>query len=46
MNQKKHLCEEGLEEIAILASCMNRQIKSRYLESSETIRQASVSDNG
>jgi hypothetical protein len=39
MNEKKHLTSEGLEEIARIASQMNRQVKRRYLESPETIRQ-------
>ena len=38
MNNKKHLTQEGLERIAILASKMNRRVK-RNLESSETICQ-------
>ena len=38
MNQKKHLTNEGLKEIANLASKMNRQVV-RNLESSETICQ-------
>lgn len=39
MNKGKHLTKEGLDKIAELASQMNRQVKSRYLESSETVRQ-------
>jgi len=39
MNEQKHLSNEGLKEIAELASKMNRQTKRAYLESSETIRQ-------
>ena len=39
MNNKEHLSEEGLHRIAKLAAKMNRQIKSKYLESSETICQ-------
>jgi len=38
MNNKEHISEEGLYKIAVLASKMNRQTKSKYLESSETIR--------
>ena len=38
MNNKKHLTEEGLGNIAKLASKMNRKV-TRRLESSETIRQ-------
>ncbi len=36
MNNGKHLTNEGLDEIAVLASTMNRQMRSAYLESSET----------
>lgn len=39
MNDGQHLSNEGLREIAELASKMNRQTKRAYLESSETIRQ-------
>ena len=39
MNNKKHLTKNGLDKIAKLASEMNRKPKSKYLESSETIRQ-------
>ena len=39
MNNKKHLTKEGLKDIAKLISTMNRQPISKYLESSETIRQ-------
>ena len=46
MNEKKHLSEIGIKEIAHLAIKMNRRIKSRYLESSETIRQASARISG
>ena len=38
MNRKDHLKKEGLEKIAKLISEMNRKPKSKYLESSETIR--------
>lgn len=41
MNKKKHLSHSGLHKIAKKASQMNRQIKSSYPESSETIRQNS-----
>ena len=44
MNKKQHLNEEGLKEIASLASKMNRQIK-RFLESSETICQTLKSED-
>tara|TARA_Y100000310_G_scaffold241111_1_gene245019 strand:+ start:553 stop:1032 length:480 start_codon:yes stop_codon:yes gene_type:complete len=39
MNEKKHLTRDGLTEIAKIAAKMNRKVRSRYLESSETIRQ-------
>jgi len=39
MNNGEHLTMEGLNKIAKLAAKMNRQTKSQYLESSETIRQ-------
>ena len=39
MNNKEHLNKNGLDNIAKLISNMNRKIKSKYLESSETIRQ-------
>jgi len=39
MNDKEHMTRKGLHSIAVLASKMNRQTKSKYLESSETIRQ-------
>ncbi len=39
MNNKEHLTNEGLNKIANLTSKMNRQTKSKYLESSETTRQ-------
>ncbi len=38
MNKKQHLTKQGLERIAKLASKMNRQVKRKFLESSETIR--------
>jgi len=41
MNNKKHLTKEGLDEIALLISKMNRKPKSKYLESSETTCQTS-----
>jgi LAGLIDADG endonuclease len=40
MKERKHLTIEGLREIAMLASQINLQKKPRFLESSETIRQA------
>ena len=39
MNERKHLTKEGLDKIAEISSEMNRKVKRRYLESSETIRQ-------
>jgi len=39
MNKGQHLTEHGLKEIAKIASLMNRQVRRKYLESSETIRQ-------
>ena len=41
MEHKKHLTVEGLTDIANLCWSMNRKIKPRFLESSETIRQKS-----
>lgn len=41
MNERKHLTDNGLKEIAKLCYSMNRKVKPRYLESSETIRQNS-----
>ncbi|MBI2107255.1 LAGLIDADG family homing endonuclease [Candidatus Woesearchaeota archaeon] len=38
MNERKHLKRTGLKEIAEIAATMNKKIKSKYLESSETIR--------
>ena len=38
INNKEHLTKKGLEKIAELISVMNRKPKSKYLESSETIR--------
>jgi hypothetical protein len=40
MAQKQHLTLDGLREIAIMASSINRQKVPRFLKSSETIRQA------
>ena len=39
MDNKKHLTVEGLTKIANLCWTMNRKIKPRFLESSETLRQ-------
>lgn len=41
MEEKQHLCREGLEEIAKIVETMNRGKPSRLLQSSETIRQTS-----
>jgi hypothetical protein len=41
MDQKRHLTIEGLTEIANLCWSMNRKVKPRFLESSETICQKS-----
>src|SRR5215510_216751 len=42
MEEKKHLNFEGIAEIAGIVETMNRKKPSRFLESSETTRQASV----
>jgi len=41
MELRRHLTAEGLTEIARLCWKMNRKVKPRYLESSETVRQKS-----
>jgi hypothetical protein len=41
MNERIHLTDDGLKEIAELCYSMNRKIKPKYLESSETIRRNS-----
>jgi LAGLIDADG endonuclease len=41
MAQKRHLTMSGVREIANLAKSINRQKTPKFLESSETIRQAS-----
>jgi len=41
MDKKEHLKEEELKAIAKLSSEMNRKIKPKFLESSETIRPTS-----
>ena len=43
MKNREHLSKEGLQKIAEIASCMNRQVY-RDLESSETIRQNSIKE--
>src|ERR1041385_3638230 len=40
MGERRHLNSEGLVEIASIAQTMNRKKPSRFLESSETTRQA------
>ena len=42
MEEKKHLNTEGIAAIARIVQTMNRKNPSRFLESSETIRQASA----
>jgi LAGLIDADG DNA endonuclease family protein len=42
MNRHEHLTHEGLERIANLCWKMNRKVKPRYLESSETLRRKSL----
>ena len=41
MEHGEHLTHKGLNKIALLASSMNNHVKSKYLESSETIRRTS-----
>ena len=41
IEERKHLNSEGIMEIARIAQTMNRKKPSRFLESSETTRQAS-----
>jgi hypothetical protein len=45
MNQRIHLSVDGMTQIATIAPTMNRQQPSRFLESSEAIRQPSQCDN-
>jgi hypothetical protein len=44
MEHGEHLSEEGLRRIALVTEQMNRRAQSRYLESSEAIRQPSHVD--
>jgi hypothetical protein len=44
MEAGRHLTEPGLRDIALLTESMNRRQRSRYLESSEAIRQPALSD--
>ena len=43
MERREHLTNIGLEKIASLCWKMNRKVKPRYLESSETLRRKSPS---
>ena len=45
MENKEHLTIEGLTKIANLCWSMNQKIKPRFLESSETLRQKSFSND-
>jgi hypothetical protein len=45
MREGVHLRENGLAQIAAISQTMNRRQPSRYLESSETIRQLSRFDD-
>jgi LAGLIDADG endonuclease len=38
MTKRQHLTDEGIAKIEMMAWKMNRQVKPRYLESSETLR--------
>ena len=42
VNRNEHLTREGLARIARLCWTMNRKVKPRFLESSETLRQKSL----
>ena len=42
INNKKHLSLEGLQSIAKIIETMNRKVPSKFLESSETIRQTLI----
>jgi hypothetical protein len=42
MLQRRHLTPKGVKEIAEIIQTMNRRKPSRYLLSSETIRQAAL----
>lgn len=42
MGQGEHLSEQGLIKIANICWTMNRKVKPKFLESSETIRQKSL----
>ena len=44
MKKREHLTNAGLRKIASLCWRMNRKVKPRYLESSETLRRKSLSE--
>ena len=44
MERREHLTDAGLWKIANLCWKMNRKVKPRYLESSETLRRKSLSE--
>jgi hypothetical protein len=44
MEAGAHLTEHGLAVIASICETMNRRQRSRYLESSEAIRQPTLTD--
>ena len=45
LEEKKHLEINGLEKVARIIEQMNRKIPSKFLESSETVRQTCLKDN-
>ena len=46
INMREHLTREGLTRIAEMSWQMNRKVKPRYLESSETLRRKSLAQSG
>ena len=46
MDQRRHLSIDGLKEIALIGETMNHKKPSRFLESSEAIRQPSLLGEG
>ena len=44
MERREHLREDGLRRIASITETMNRRQRSRFLESSEAIRQPALTD--
>jgi hypothetical protein len=44
MQRREHLTEDGLRNIARITETVNRKQRSRFLESSEAIRQPSLND--